>query len=204
MQAEEKAWELLASLDPREVCGRALAGFDPSAGAYAVSVFGMPVAVAPARRTISGSGPDSDVILKKMGYFSRLSILHYLIGAQAQPLAGHLVKPADLKVGLLYFTGSHVLPLDALAVRYARDAEGFLKQGLRFGGEPRAYGDAAVEIHPFPRLPVTLVLWCEDDEFSARADLLFDATCERHVPADILWSVAMLSVKMMLQEPAGR
>jgi hypothetical protein len=199
MQGEDRAWELLAGLDPQDVCGRALADFDPVAGAYVLSVFGLPVTVAPERRTIGGSCPDCDLILKKMAYFSRLSILHYLIGAQALPPAGQLVKPAELKVGLLYFTGSHVLPLDALAARYGRDAAGFLSQGLRFGGQRRSYGDAAVELLPFPRLSVTLVLWRADDEFAARADLMFDATCERHVPADILWSIAMLSVKVMLQ-----
>jgi len=204
MQAEERAWELLAELDPRDVCARALPVFDPSAGAYVVSVFGMPVAVAPGQRTISGSCPDGDLILKKMAYFSRLSILHYLIGAQALPPAGQLVRPADLKSGVLYSAGSHVLPLDALAARYARDAEGFLAQGIRFGGERRAYGDAAAELRPFPRLPVTLVLWREDDEFAARADLLFDATCERHVPPDILWSIALLSVEVMRQASTGK
>lgn len=199
MQTEERAWGLLAELDPRDVCSRALSVFDPSATAYVVGVFAMPVTVAPKRRTIDGSGPDCEFILKKMGYFSRLSILHYLIGAQALPPAERLVRPTELKAGPFFAKGSHVLPLDALAARYARDAQGFLNQGIRFGGERRAYGDAAVELHPFPRLPVTLVLWREDDEFPARADLLFDATCERHGPADILWSIAMLSVKVMLE-----
>jgi hypothetical protein len=90
-----------------------------------------------------------------------------------------------------------VLPLDALAVKYAMDTDGFLTQGLRFGGGRQTYGDAAVTLFPFPRLPLTVVLWREDDEFAARAELLFDATCERHVPPDILWSTAMLSVLLM-------
>lgn len=197
MQAEEKAWELLAKLDPRDVGSRSLSVFDPSAGTYIVSVFGHPVTVAPKQRTISGTFPDCELILKKMSYFSRLPILHYLIGAQTLPLSGQLIKPSDLKAGPVYFMGSHVLPLESLAVRHAKDVEGFCAQGIRFGGERQPYGDAAVRLSPFPRLPVTIILWREDDEFPARASLLFDASCERHVPPDILWSIAMLSVLVM-------
>lgn len=56
-----------------------------------------------------------------------------------------------------------------------------------------------MELRPFPRLPVTLVFWRQDEEFPARAYLLFDDTCEHHLPVDILWSVAMVcSLVMML------
>ena len=198
MSGEEKAWESLASMDPVDVCRRSLTVYRSSVGAYEVSVFNCTVTVTPKGRTIEGASPDCDLILKKMAYFSRLSILHYLIGAQAMPLSGQLVKPSDLKVGQIFFTGSHVLPLNALAAAYARDRDQFLAKGIRFGGKQRPYGDAAAELFPCPRLPVTLVLWREDDEFAARADLLFDATCERHVPADILWSMAMMSVLLMI------
>ncbi|MFH0916602.1 MAG: DUF3786 domain-containing protein, partial [bacterium] len=132
-------------------------------------------------------------------YFSRLSILHYLVGAQRILPAGRLVRPSDLKAGQIYLQGSHVLPLDQMAARFAPDPEAFLRQADRFGGEPRAYGDAGVELRPLPRLPVTLVFWREDEEFRARGDLLFDSTCEQHVPSDILWSIAMLCVIVMLQ-----
>jgi hypothetical protein len=198
MQGEERAWELLAARDPRDVCERAEAGYSPGEGSYTLGVFGFPVVVAPASRTMSGSCAESELILTKAGYFSRLSILHYLLGAQRTSPAGLLVKPSDLKSGHIYLQGSHVLPLDQMAARFARDAADFLKHAGRFGGEPRAYGDAGVELRPLPRLPVTLVFWREDDEFPARSDLLFDATCEQHVPGDILWSVAMLCMKVML------
>ncbi|MBA4386390.1 MAG: hypothetical protein C0404_00310 [Verrucomicrobia bacterium] len=194
---EDKAWADLALLDPVDVCGRALAVFDRLDGAYVIDVFGRPVAVAPKQRTISGTFPGWELILKKLGYFSRLSILHYLIGARSAPLSGRLVKPEDLKAGPIYFTGSHVLPLEALAARYGRNVEEFVEQGLRLGGQRRSHGDAAVELRAFPRLPVTIILWREDEEFPARASLLFDASCEQHVPADILWSIAMLSVNVM-------
>jgi len=199
VQGEARAWELLAALDPRDVCERAEADYSPGEGSYTLAVFGRPVVVTPSTRTMSGSCAESEFVLTKAGYFSRLSILHYLVGAQKIPPAGQLVKPSDLKAGQIYLQGSHVLPLDQMAARFARDADGFLAQAARFGGRQRAYGDAGVKLRPLPRLPVTLVFWREDDEFPARGELLFDATCEQHVPGDILWSIAMLCMKVMLQ-----
>jgi hypothetical protein len=48
-------------------------------------------------------------------------------------------------------------------------------------------------------VPVTLILWLEDEEFPARSHLLFDETCEQHLPPDIVWSVAMLCALVMLK-----
>ena len=200
MQGEERAWDCLSGLDSSDVCRRSLAILSPSGDGYVLDLFGCPVTVAPERRVISGSCADSEWLLTKMAYFSHLAILHYLIGAQAIPLSGRLIRTSDLKAGPIYYQGSHTLPLDALAARYATNAEAFLAQGIRFGGSRQPYGDAALVLVPFPRIPVTFVLWREDEEFAARADLLFDASCEQHVPADILWSIAVLAVKVMLRE----
>ena len=43
-----------------------------------------------------------------------------------------------------------------------------------------------------------LLIWKEDDEFPARADMLFDSTCSEHLPTDIIWATAMISVLVML------
>nr|NIP92808.1 DUF3786 domain-containing protein [Akkermansiaceae bacterium] len=71
-------------------------------------------------------------------------------------------------------------------------------RGLDLGGWALSFGDASVELLPLPRIPVSLILWKGDDEFPSRADLLFDSSCEMHLPLDIIWSAAMLSVKGML------
>jgi len=203
-QGEERAWDLLSGLDPADVCVRTLADHDSATGSYTVRVFNIPVRVTPVGRTFEAHGAGGDWLLGRMGYFSRLSILHYMVGAKAVPPVGRLVKPVDLKGGALYYAGSHVLPLPALAARYGGDAAAFLAQGQGFGGVKRSLGDVAVELVPFPRLPVTLVFWRGDDEFEARADLLFDATADQHVPPDIVWSIAMFCVKAMVPASSGK
>jgi hypothetical protein len=199
MQGEAQAWELLAACDPRDVRERTEADYSGEEESYVLRVLGLPVIVDMTTRTIRGSAPEAEFILVKAVYFSRLSILYYLLGAQKIMPTGRLVKPSELKTGQIYLQGSHLLPLDGIAARFSQDPEGFLGQAARFGGERRDYGNAAVELRPLPRVPVTLILWLEDDEFPARSYLLFDETCEQHLPPDILWSVAMLCTLVMLK-----
>ena len=198
MAGEDHAWQRLGGCDPAEVCMRAAVTYSREQG-YGVPVFGFPIYADPETCTLSPSGPETELFLNKMAYFSRLSVLFYLLDAQSLSPTGRLLKPAELKTGQLYSSGSHILPLDPVASRFASDPEGFLAQGARFGGEPRAYGDAAVELLPLPRVPITMILWEQDDEFAARCSLLFDAVCELQVPPDILWSVAMMSALVMLR-----
>ncbi len=198
MLGEEPAWQRLAGSDPADVCLRAAVEYSPEKG-YNVPVFGSSIFADPATRTLSPSGPESEFVLTKTAYFSRLSVLHYLLGAQRLAPTGRLLKPTELKSGQIYLRGSHLLPLEPIAARFSADPEGFLAQGARFGGQPRAGGDAAVELLPFPRVPITLILWQEDDEFPARTYLLFDEICEMQLPPDILWSVAMMCALVMLR-----
>ncbi len=195
---ESKAWDLLAASDPVGVCARAGVDFDPGDRTYRVPSFGLSFTVDPAKRLILAREPDGGVFLKRYAYFFRLSVLLYLVKAGPAQPSGNLVKPAGLPGGEIFFKGSHVLPLEALAAKYATHPEAFLAAAEALGGNPVAYGDAAVVLSPLPRIPTTAILWTEDDEFPARADLLFDASAPQHLPLDILWSVAMLSILPLL------
>ena len=195
---ENKAWDLLAAGDPEGISARAGVGFDPGTGTYRVPSFGRVFTVNPVERQILGSGPGGEAFLTRYVSLFRLALLWYLLKATAARPSGKLVKPAGLPGGDIFVKGSHVLPLDTLTAKYAKRPEAFLAAGAALGGIPAAYGNAAVVLSPLPKVPVTILLWTEDDEFPARADLLFDATCTAHLPLDILWSVALISVQTLL------
>ncbi len=199
MQGEEHAWNLLDRSDPWEVCERAAVFYRSEEDSYFVPMFGQLVTVDLARRELRGDSPQAQFLLTKTAYFSRLSILRYLLDAQNIKPTGRLLKPEELKSGQIYLKGSHLLPLDAIAGRFGNDPDGLLRQGARYGAEPRNYGDAAIELLPFARVPITVILWREDEEFPARSSLLFDETCELHLPPDILWSVAMMSALVLIK-----
>ncbi len=192
---EEKAWETLKTLDPKDVCSRSGARFDASARNYLLSSFNRNFTFSLSEQSITGD----DLFLKRVSYFFRLAALWYLNAAKNIPPTGRLLRPSGLRGGHSFFTGPHALPLDELAAKYGRKPDDFLSKGIELGGEPVSHGDVALRFSPFEKTPVYLILWKEDDEFPARADLLFDSVCEIQAPLDILWSIAMMTVRAMIE-----
>lgn len=195
---EEKAWELLLGRDPDEICRNALVAYDLNEGVYSLKSLGMEFRIDPRARSIASEAPAGITLLTRLAYFFKLSIPWYLISAKDIGLTGRLVSPLNLTGGQLFFQGSHVLPLGTAASKYGADPKGFLKKGADLGGLPAPYGDAAFTCYPLPRVPVTFILWVADEEFPARVDLLFDSSCELQLPLDIIWSVAMMSLLILL------
>lgn len=195
---EEKAWETLKGLNPSVVCRNASVTFDDKTSSYMLKSFCTDFSICPKEKSIRSSTPQGEILITQYGYFFIHSSLWYLIHAKDIPFTERLIKPENLKGGELFFRGSHILPLDKIANKYGNDKEAFLKKGDEICAEVSTYGDVSLKLLPVPRIPVTLILWLNDDEFPSRTDLLFDSTCEIHLPLDILWSLAMLSVLVML------
>lgn len=191
---EDMAWDELDRLDPEDVCRRSSAAYAPESATFRLTVFGQPVLLSKTERLVSAATSAGERLLETLGPHLRLSALWHLKGARDLPLSGRLVKPDDLAGGDIYRRGTHVLPLDKVAGRYGRDPAAFLERGMELGGERLDYADASLRLFPLPRVPVAMLLWVGDDEFQARAGLLFDSTCQLHLPVDVLWSTAMMSV----------
>ena len=193
----ERAWDNLERCVPGDVCTRADVKYDESRKCFLVPSFAQEVEVCPADRTLRTRTPAGETMLKRFGHFLSLAILSHLAQAKDVPPSGHWIKPMDLRAGDIYYKGSHVLPLDRLSQVYDGRIADFVARGGLLGGSPLSFGDASVRLLPLPRVPVAVILWKGDEEFPGRADLLLDSTCELHLPPDVIWSGAMLSVLMM-------
>ena len=193
-----KAWDRLCELDPAAVCRTAVAIYDAASERFTVRSFGQNIAVSLTDRTVSSLDPVPGGRSGEYSELFPLAVLWYLTLAKDIALTGRLIHLEDLRGGDIFARGSHVLPLDRIAEKYVNNKEGFLKTGMAHGGVPVTMADAAVRLFPFPRVPVTLTLWLADEEFPARAGLLFDSTCGLQLPTDILWSLARLSCLALL------
>ena len=198
LSGDQLAWALVAEKEPSMICKQANVQHNFASHKFTVPCFGQEIIVDPANYTITSHTPLGQKLLHELGYFFDLAVLWYLGRAKNIPLSGRLISPASLSGGEIFQRGTHVLPLDRLAARYAGDFESFYKMGLELGGQQLEHGDASVRLYPFPRVPVTFIIWTGDDEFPARADMFFDTTCEQHLPTDVIWSTAMTSVLVML------
>src|SRR3990172_4996425 len=108
---EDRAWELLGTLRPEDVCRAASVTFDGASGAYVVTSFGMDFTVSPKDRAISSQAAGSAVLLTRLGDFFRLSMLWYLVSAKDIPCTGRLTKIEHIKGGEGFSRGSEVRPV---------------------------------------------------------------------------------------------
>jgi hypothetical protein len=195
---EEKAWKKLLNLNPADVCKKADVLYDKDTASYRLKSFGFYFSISLLRREIKNLSEKGEIVTKRLAYFFHPSVLSYLMNTKEIVPSGRLIKPENIRGGEFFFQGSHMLPLNKVADKYGNDKEGFIAKGKELSGRLLEFGDASFELLPMPRIPVTLILWLSDEEFPARADLLFDSTCEIHLPLDILWSIAMMSILVLL------
>jgi hypothetical protein len=195
---EDKAWDILSTLTPSDVCKAASVAYDAASASYRVTSFGMDFIVSVQSRKITSTSRGSEVLLGRLGSFFRLSVLWYLVSAKDIACTNRPVKLEHIRGGDIFTRGSHVLPLDSVADKYSKNREGFIGKGKELGAMVTTFGDASLRLAPLPRIPITLTLWLADDEFPARLDLLFDSTCEMQLSTDVIWSIAMMSVLIML------
>jgi len=197
---EAKAWETLAGLRPKDVCAGAKASYDDATGAYTLKAFGIDFTVSMGDRTIASKDPGAGLFLERYKDFFRLAVLWYMTSAKDIPATGRLIRPLDVKGGQRFFSGTHVLPLDRIQDRFGKDKKAFIERGLRFGSEIASFGDAAIRLYPLPRVPVTIILWLQDEEYPARATLFFDSTVDFQLSlSDMVWSVAMMTTLVMFE-----
>ena len=195
---ETKAWETLAGLTPRDVCAGARAAYEEVSRSYTLRSFGIDFTLSLDSRTIVSSDPKSALFLERYKDFFRLALLWYMTSAKDIPATGRLIRPIDVKGGQRFFSGTHVLPLDRIEERFGRDRMAFIERGLAFGAEIARAGDAGILLYPLPRVPVTIILWLQDEEYPSRATLFFDSTVDFQLSlSDIVWSVAMMTTLVM-------
>jgi hypothetical protein len=116
------------------------------------------------------------------------------------PLGKDLIGPKDLKEAH-YFTGDHALPLTPVLERYGNDLQGFRRVATYLDGQVLDMADAAFRLHPFPRVPLTYLIWEGDDEFSPKLSVLFDRSIEDVFSASAIWILIKVVNNALLQGP---
>jgi hypothetical protein len=192
----EQFWEQLADLDRQETARRAGCRYLAESDSFAILLLNAEYVVDPVGRTVrvqaeAGAAPDA-------GYAQQLCILAYLVHAQELPPAGQLVSAERLDPGGFFFRGSHRLALEDLAHAFGSDPQLLHETGRLLQAAPRAFGDASIELSVLPRIPATLIVWAADEEFGARASILFDRHATVQLPLDVLFAAAALTIRVVL------
>ena len=198
-KGEEQVWDILDGLEAEEVCTRCNVSYETSSSTYHLKSFSCDIIVCIQERTLKSYHPTGSFLVNDLGIYSRLAILWYLIKAKNIPLSGELINPSTLPGGEMFLRGTHILPLDMISSRFGTEIPAFFEAGRGLGASKVVYADASLKLFPVPGIPVFLLLWEGDEEFSANSSILFDSTCVAQLPTDIIWAIAMMSIHMMLR-----
>jgi len=187
-------WQQLGDADFTELCPRAAVMRDAGAGLL-VPAFNEEIRVDVAARHIQKGGPGH--WRRAVDPFLELMLLVYLLNAADHPFRNEMVGPLDLK-DAQFFQGPHELKTDKLLAKFGPSPELLVQAGERLGGTPLQLADAAVNVRPFPKIPVYYLLWQADEEFPAKVSILFDRSIDDHLPADAIWGIVSVTTDKLL------
>ena len=195
--AHKGLWEQLVELDEQETAQRAQCKYIKNPERYVITLLNADYGVRLADRQIFSVRQESEPTSAE--FLEQLSILAYLINANDIPLANKLVRAETLPAGQFFFRGLHGLPTEKLEEAFGRCPDKLFDVAERFGGERRSFGDASIQLHVLPRIPLTIVIWRGDEEFAARASVLFDQSAADQLPLDALLAAVNLAIGALVK-----
>jgi len=195
--AHEGLWEQLVGLDRQETAVRAKCRYLSNPERYIITMLNTEYVVNLSDRQIFST--QTGLSPKQAGFIEQLCLLAYLINAQDLPLANKLVKAEALPSGQFFFRGFHKLPTEKLEKAFGEYPEHLNRVAEQFDAKQCEFGDASIELYLLPRVPITIVVWRECDEFPARASILFDQTAGAHMLLDALNEAVNLAVDAVIR-----
>jgi hypothetical protein len=193
--AHEGLWEQLEKLNGTETAQQAKCQYLSNPDRYIVVKLNTEYEIHLTNRQIFSV--QSKMPKKPAEFLEQLCLLAYLINARDIPLANKLVKAETFPGGQFFFRGQHNLPTVKLEKVFGDCPEALYHNSAQFNAKHREYGDASIELDMLPRIPLTIVIWRGDEEFSARASILFDKTAADQLPLDALLTIVNLTVKAL-------
>jgi hypothetical protein len=116
----------------------------------------------------------------------KLLLLHYFIRSKGTPLSNRVISYKELPEGGDYFPTFVKRAVRPLLKHFGDEPGQLVTAAEELGGHRADYGDAAVTINAFRRVPITIALWRGDDEFAPEGSILFDSTVSDYLsPEDI-------------------
>lgn len=129
----------------------------------------------------------------------QILLIRYLVSPYGGPLDGKEASEKDFAGGVTFFQGPHALHTAVLAKLYGSDPDAFEKRSRELGAVPAAFGDKGMRFLPFPLMPVTYVLWKEDEEFGASVSVIFDSSIARWFELDMIFMVVWAVTERIIE-----
>jgi len=149
--------------------------------------------------------PNIEVLLmdsrEEVSVRDKVLILHYLLSAKGTPATNKLIAFKELPGGGNYFRTFSKRAIEPLVEHFGEQPDLLINTARKLGGHRVTYGDAAVVVDAFSRVPITTIMWQGDEEFPPQGDILFDAAISDYLSTyditvlceSITWRLVKLS-----------
>ncbi|MFC1931584.1 DUF3786 domain-containing protein [Chloroflexota bacterium] len=128
---------------------------------------------------ISLEGKEEEVPLR-----DKILLLHYFTRAKGTPISNKLISFKELPEGINYYPTFYQRTVKPMVSNFGSEPHRLLETAKSLNGHATDFGDAAVTIDAFNRVPITLVLWKGDDEFTPEGTVMFDSTIADYLPTE--------------------
>jgi hypothetical protein len=193
--AYNQAADLIRRLEPEVICERSGARYQGEA--LVLTYFGSELTIAL---------PSLDMSIPNLHQEEQILVLHYLIGAgfpaagrESSPARGEYVNFKGLPGGMFYYPSFRQRVLNPLLRHFAAAPERLPAVAAGLGGSPEELGDAAVRLPVFPLLDLKIVLYREDEEFPAEANMLFKDDISRFLTLEDIAILGALAVGRLIR-----
>ena len=155
--------------------------------------------------------PDVEISLvdseEEVPIRDKILILHYLTSAKGTPTSNKSIAYKQLPEGSNYFPTFYKRAIKPLIDHFGGQPHRLIDAAKELGGYKVDYGDVAVTISAFSRVPITLILWRGDEEFPPEGSILFDATVSDYLSTEdinVLCEIITWKLVKFLREGSNR
>lgn len=181
-----------ASRIPREMADLSGALYDSREKTIHISYFDTTYLVSHPEGAISSIQDPIELPLEE-----RALMLQYLARAAGEPLSGRWISYAELPNGMLHDQPFRVEAVEPLVDIFGGQPEKLMDATQQLGGWEIKIGDVAAVIPVFPRLHVAVILWIANEEFPARANMVFDASAPKYLATAALYVLGTVVTKRL-------
>lgn len=128
----------------------------------------------------------------------QILLLHYLQAKEQICLEGKWVSFREIP-GASFYVGPYMKrTTEPLKKVFGYDPQGFVQTAAKLEMTPVKVGDVGGELEILPGVPVQIILWQGDEEFTPEASILYDDSI-RYVfcPEDVAWLGGMLVYRLI-------
>ena len=116
--------------------------------------------------------------------FVVLFVLVFFVSAAGLVASSQGIRGANLPEGIVYSPTFFQRTSRPLLANFGKDPRILVDAAAKLGGRKVAYGDVAVTIDAFNRVPITIILWRGDDELAPQGNVVFDANISDYLPTE--------------------